>query len=344
MTAFLTNKGFEDNNILPWVTTIGGAMTASTEVPRTGTYAGRISTGSGGIVRSVHRHTITDTDLVAAIVGQVVNFAAWVHFRVLAGLQGFGNSKYRIRVGDDVGFGSWRNLYDGSVPDNPTEVYRQFTATHTISDSATEVYLEYEWRKSSTRTIYATNLDDLEMQVGGVAGNPSGGVGGIEVFPTQAITRVTNMIHRYVRANGLFTLEIQLGEVTTDFGIPQWLSEPQPAIAKTEEEKFKEGIPTEVIDPIPKPVTPKPTIPPLPRDPELGPPVEKPGQVPRLEPKETLPRLLRPFPELPPIEKPGQVAKEVEEPGKVPKLTEEPVIRKPGQVRKGTSSSASKRR
>ncbi|KKK73370.1 hypothetical protein LCGC14_2894500, partial [marine sediment metagenome] len=69
-----------------------------------------------------------------------------------------------------------------------------------------------------------------------VAGEDGGSGGGI-VYPTQAITRVTNMIHRYVRENGIFNLELQLGEVTTDFGIPQWLSRPQPAVAKTAEKQ-----------------------------------------------------------------------------------------------------------
>ncbi len=59
------------------------------------------------------------------------------------------------------------------------------------------------------------------------------------IFPSESITRVTNIIHRYVRANSTFTLEMSLGEVTSDFGLPQWLSRPQPAVAKTEADEFK---------------------------------------------------------------------------------------------------------
>ncbi len=50
------------------------------------------------------------------------------------------------------------------------------------------------------------------------------------VYPTEAITRVTNLIHRYNRAGGVYTLEMNLGEVTSDFGLPQWLSKPQPLV------------------------------------------------------------------------------------------------------------------
>ena len=47
------------------------------------------------------------------------------------------------------------------------------------------------------------------------------------VFPTDAITRVTNLIHRYNRDEGVYTLELSLGEVTTDFGLPEWASTPR---------------------------------------------------------------------------------------------------------------------
>lgn len=57
-------------------------------------------------------------------------------------------------------------------------------------------------------------------------------------FPTEAITRVTNFIIRYNRKEGIFTQEVSLGEVTSDFGLPQWLSRPQPAVEGEEEEEL----------------------------------------------------------------------------------------------------------
>lgn len=45
-------------------------------------------------------------------------------------------------------------------------------------------------------------------------------------FPTDAMTRVTNIIHRYNRSEGEYTLEMNLGEVTSDFGLPEWKAKP----------------------------------------------------------------------------------------------------------------------
>ena len=42
------------------------------------------------------------------------------------------------------------------------------------------------------------------------------------VFPTEAITRVTSIIHRYDRFTGQYTMELGLGDVTSDFGFPVW--------------------------------------------------------------------------------------------------------------------------
>lgn len=52
---------------------------------------------------------------------------------------------------------------------------------------------------------------------------------GASSFPADAITRVTNLIHRYNRKEGVYILELSLGEVTSDFGLPEWLSRPQPS-------------------------------------------------------------------------------------------------------------------
>ncbi len=346
MTAFLTNKGAEDGVILPWVATSGtaGAFSVSTDLPRSGANSFRFSPGgTGGGLGVTVTHTITDTDLVAAMVGQVVNFVVWVAIENLFFGGGHSGSNYRFRVRDDVGNGDWVNMFSGASPIGEVDnTYRQFVATRTIDASATVISLDLAYFKAGTRSAYKFYNDDLEMQVGGVAGEPDGGVGGIRVFPSQAITRVTNMIHRYVRANGLFILELQLGEVTTDFGIPQWLSAPQPAVAKTKADEFKtieEAIDSALKDE--RVVIPSPR--PLPRDTDL-PPIEKPGQIPKREPKETLPQLPRPFPELPPIEKPSEFPKEIDRGGQVPRLTDEPVITKPGRIRKGTSGKASKRR
>jgi len=57
------------------------------------------------------------------------------------------------------------------------------------------------------------------------------------VFPTNAITRVTNLIHRYNRKEGSYTLELALGEVTSDFGLPEWMARPQASIPETDKRR-----------------------------------------------------------------------------------------------------------
>ncbi len=56
------------------------------------------------------------------------------------------------------------------------------------------------------------------------------------IFPTDAITRVTNIIHRYNRKEQVYSMEVSLGEVTTDFGLPEWLSKPMVAVTPKSEE------------------------------------------------------------------------------------------------------------
>lgn len=70
-------------------------------------------------------------------------------------------------------------------------------------------------------------------------GAPSNSGGGYS-YPTEAITRVTNLIHRYNRARGVYTLEMSLGEVTSDFGLPEWLTRPQAAVPEVLEEPVVE--------------------------------------------------------------------------------------------------------
>ncbi|GAG90428.1 unnamed protein product, partial [marine sediment metagenome] len=66
----------------------------------------------------------------------------------------------------------------------------------------------------------------------------------LATFPSDAISRVSNLVHRYHRVRGEYTLEIALGEVISDFGIPTWMSKPvsaaTPEDAEPEEEKATE--------------------------------------------------------------------------------------------------------
>ena len=213
MTAFLTNKGAEDGVILPWVKVTGSnAFVVSTTLPRSGTKSFKFSPGgSGGGVGIALEHTITDTDLVAAMAGQVVNFVVWVAIVNLLFGGGDSGSRYRFRVKDDVGNGDWVNMFSGASPTGEVDsTYRQFVATRTIDANATTVSLGLDYFKAGTRSAYEFHIDDLEMQ--------AGGVGGVNTYPIDAFTRVTSLTYRYNR--GVFTTELGLGGVISDFDIP----------------------------------------------------------------------------------------------------------------------------
>ncbi len=94
------------------------------------------------------------------------------------------------------------------------------------------------------------------------------------VFPSQAITRVTNLIHRYNRKEGIYELEMNLGEVTSDFGLPEWASSPRTLAAKLEKERLESLIAKKVRESLtgsqlwPGEVPPSGGIGPRPIDPE----------------------------------------------------------------------------
>ncbi len=51
---------------------------------------------------------------------------------------------------------------------------------------------------------------------------------GVLGLPSDAISRVTSLTHRYDR--GTYTLELNLGEVVADFGLPEWESKPRAGV------------------------------------------------------------------------------------------------------------------
>lgn len=50
-------------------------------------------------------------------------------------------------------------------------------------------------------------------------GDPEGSGAGGAIYPSDAVTRVTSIIHRYDR--GVYNMELGLGDVVSDFGIPR---------------------------------------------------------------------------------------------------------------------------
>lgn len=53
------------------------------------------------------------------------------------------------------------------------------------------------------------------------------------IYPSDTITRVTSLTHRY--SEGAYTLELHLGEVISDFGLPEWDSKAKTAVPEDEE-------------------------------------------------------------------------------------------------------------
>jgi len=110
---------------------------------------------------------------------------------------------------------------------------------------------------------YATN------SLGTSYGSQVSFVAGQKTYPVDAITRVTNLTHRYNRATGEYNLIIALGEVTTDFDIPTVDRTPVSSSVqdqpKEEAKAVVEQAQDEGILPPPKPKAappaPTPTIP-----------------------------------------------------------------------------------
>lgn len=75
------------------------------------------------------------------------------------------------------------------------------------------------------------------------------------VYPSDATIRVTNLIHRYNRAEQIYELEMALGEVTSDYGLPSWVGK--------------------VVSPVPEAPVPRPTW--WPEPPGGGQPPDVPG-------------------------------------------------------------------
>lgn len=107
-----------------------------------------------------------------------------------------------------------------------------FTATITGLTRGTKYYWEVESQLEAGGEIYE--------------GSPLGSFTTMD-YPTESLTRVTALIHRWFP--GAFTLEMNLGEISTQFGLPSWEEEPPPSLP-----------PEEPTPPTPTPTEPYPTL------------------------------------------------------------------------------------
>ena len=105
----------------------------------------------------------------------------------------------------------------------------------------------------------ATESDEMFEEWGDPQGAGSGG----SIYPSDGQTRVTSLTHRYNR--GTYTLEMNLGEVVSDFGLPTPEPKPRQAVEPTPEEKqaFQEDEARRlrISPPVPEPEIAEPTAP-----------------------------------------------------------------------------------
>ena len=172
------------------------------------------------------------------------NGSAWTTFSTLAGLfevHGSPNPSASTVTTQDisdiveataVGNGNITDL--GSFPVTQHGVCWNDSGSPTTSDSKTQ-------EDAAVATgAFTTNMTELVKgtkyyvkayainDVGTSYGAEVNFVAGYEIFPSDAITRVTSLIHRYDR--GTYTLEMGLGEVVADFGLPEWESKPRAGV------------------------------------------------------------------------------------------------------------------
>lgn len=159
----------------------------------------------------------TDGDTLPTSAGS----AEWREITFTTGYLLIAGTEYAIVAralsGNGSNYGQWR--------------YDDFSPTYTDGQRAFSSNSGASWTAAST--------DDFMFEE---YGDPQGSGGGGTIFPAEAITRVTNLIHRYNRKEGTYTLELALGEVTSDFGLPEWLSRPQASIPETDKRRDTEDV------------------------------------------------------------------------------------------------------
>ncbi len=287
MASWITNKGWEENTGNPsdfgdWVRSGSVAIHVLTTEPRTGTYSLRGSTGSGGLINSQVDFTIVDPVLLSYLAGKDVTFSFYRWVNSIAG--GAGDNYLRVRVGDNVGFAGID--VDKSTP---FQTWAQYSVTRTITAAPTSVYFRIRYYKASSASIYRYYIDDMEVEVAnGGLGGLGVGVTGVNIYPTSAITRVTNLVHRYDRRAGVYQLEVSLGDVTSVY---DQAYAPTGKRATVEKQQEADLVIRGGHIPAPPPPPPGPIVwgaPPLPTPPEPGLP-STPEVVTVPEPEVTIP-------------------------------------------------------
>ncbi len=114
-----------------------------------------------------------------------------------------------------------------------------FIRTMSVSITGTLALVDlFEW---SAVTLFSHIMRRLAYDMFLISANNSSGddiytSSLLLVAATPGGFRVTNIVHRYDRKKEIYNLELVIGGVTSDFGFPEWSSEPQAAVRPTEDE------------------------------------------------------------------------------------------------------------
>ncbi len=175
----------------------------------TGSIGGTLQVGS---MYKTNGNTFTSRDwgIVTTPSAGLNEYTQWQHL----GAGGTVDIEMEVQSGDYIAV-RMRHAATGNGVDVDTSGAGRW---RTLSEDVTFPFTNKEFDFLANQTM---SLNGDFMTVGGEDS---------VVFPTDAITRVTNLIHRYNRKEGEYSLTISLGEVTSDFGLPQWLSRPQPSV------------------------------------------------------------------------------------------------------------------
>ena len=195
---------------------------------------------TGGNANVMETWAITSAGVIAAAYTDLLWFGGNDQ---VAGVMYLGNDKV-LRLYSGGTIKSYTVTVDGDID----------AEYDTLTLSATSLYTDFV-RVGNTNFIAMvreyTVADDLYVE--------TLEVDMLRLFPSDSITRITNIIHRYNRAEQVYTMECSLGEVTSDFGLPEWLSKPMVAIpSEVDKPATKGDVKPPLIDPfsIPIPAAP----------------------------------------------------------------------------------------
>ncbi len=203
MADFVTNKGFESGAISPWTPSSGVFVSVTSVQVRTGSWSLQFNSGSGsgGIIMTATL-SITDADEIAFLKGKTMDWDIWSYH---TGGNWFVGESF-IRLDDDV------NTPTTTLVANTINTWIKTSVSHAIHASATQVDFLMRFEKRGGASNFDAHVDDMVVT--------GGGISGIISYPSNALARVSGLIHRFDLRTGVDQLEMKLGETNNDIAVP----------------------------------------------------------------------------------------------------------------------------